>query len=135
MDIVAGNAGEMETRGTGWFIGYGDWTRELLHLPKEQAVTGLCVKWYDHPDGDASGDAKPVSEGRTVSILVSEQAAFELEFSQSPRFDAEGTSRVLLQRRGDFVAWGGGIFHRWRCVSRSTILTVRWLPQTVESHG
>jgi hypothetical protein len=129
MDIVVGNAGEIDTGETGWFIGYGDWTRELLHVPKEQAVSGLCVKWYEHPAGDASADSKPVSEGRSISILVSEQGAFEIEFSQSPRFEPEGSRKVLLQRRGDFVAWGDGIFHRWRCVSRSTILTVRWLSQ------
>ena len=31
-----------------------------------------------------------------------------------------------MTRAGDFGAWGAGLYHRWRCTRRSTILTVRW---------
>lgn len=131
MKITAGNAHEAETNGTGWFIGFSDWTRTgdngLLHVPKDQALSGLCMKWFDHPAGDESGNSKPVSTGRTVSILVSSDSMFRIEFCQSPEFEPGAVETFLLQRHGDFVAWGEGCYHRWHCESRSTILTLRWL--------
>ena len=29
---------------------------------------------------------------------------------------------------GDYAAWGSGIHHRWQCVRRATIITVRCGP-------
>ena len=130
MNFTAGNAHDAQTQGTGWFIGFSDWTLtgppDLLHVPREQALSGLCVKWLDHPPGDESGDSKPLSEGRTVSILVSDDSAFRIEFSEKPGFPAGTVESVLLQRHGDFVAWGAGLHHRWCSLSRSTMLTLRW---------
>ncbi len=137
MDLLIGNAHEADTRGTGWFIGFSEWTRSaasgLLHVPNAQPLTGLCVKWYDHPDGHDSGSLKPVSEGRTVSILVSEGARFQLQFCERPDFEPAATRTVLLQRHGDFAAWGAGLYHRWRCLARATVLTVRWTPATAQT--
>lgn len=130
MNITVGNAHDAETNGTGWFAGFSDWTlsehSDLLHIPKDQVLSGLCLKWYNHPSGDDSGDSKPVSEGTTISVLVSDDSAFRIEFSESADFDPGQTESVLLQRHGDYAAWGDGLFHRWHCLSRSTILTVRW---------
>lgn len=132
IDLDIGNAHDLDTQGTGWFIGFSPWTLAsqggLRHVPREQAVHGLAVKWFDHPTGHDSGNAKPVSEGRTISILVCAGAAFRIEFSESPGYEEEGVRSVLLQREGDYVAWGAGLFHRWRCEKRSTILTIRWNP-------
>jgi hypothetical protein len=130
MDVLVGNAGDAETNGTGWFIGFSAWTRlpgsELLHVPQDRGLSGLCVKWFDHPDGDDSGGSKPCSEGRTVSMLVSEESRFRIEFCAAPDFAAATVETVLLQRHGDFAAWGGGLFHRWHCERRATVLTLRW---------
>lgn len=130
MNYYAGNAYEADTHGTGWFVGFSDWTLAepagLLHIPKEQTLSGLCIKWYDHPTGDDSG-GKPVSAGRTISILVSNESEFRIDFCESPLFDA-AVETVVLKRHGDFAAWGAGLCHRWHCISRSTILTVRWQP-------
>lgn len=130
MNLVVGNAQDAETGGTGWFVGFSDWTRsqhyDLLYVPEDQALSGLCVKWYDHTSGHDSGNSKPVSEGTTISILVTENSAFRVEFSRSADFETSGMETVVLQRQGDFVAWGEGLFHRWHCLSRSTILTMRW---------
>lgn len=128
MNYYAGNANEAETRGTGWFVGFSDWTlagpTNLLHIPKDQMLSGVCIKWYDHPAGDDSG-GKPVSEGRTISILVSNESEFRIDFCE--REDFEGAvETVVLKRHGDFAAWGAGLYHRWHCISRSTIMTVRW---------
>jgi hypothetical protein len=131
MDIDTGNARDLDTQGTGWFIGFSPWTRAsvdgLRHVPKGEPVTGLCVKWFRHESGHESGD-KPVSEGRTVSILVSDNARFEIDFCAAADFSGEVLT-VVLRREGDFAVWGEGLHHRWRCIERATIATVRWLPQ------
>jgi hypothetical protein len=130
MDIETGNANDTDTQGTGWFIGFSPWTRAstggLRHVPAGEPVTGLCVKWFDHPAGHESGP-KPVSEGRTVSILVTGGGHFEIDFSATPDFSAD-VRTVVLRRGGDFAAWGEGVHHRWRCVRRATVATVRWTP-------
>ena len=130
MDLLKGNAHEAHTQGTGWFIGFSPWTRRpgsaLLHVPQSEPVTGLSMKFYDHPAGHDSGDGKPLSEGRTVSILVSEGSRFRVEFCASADFGSSPVETVLLQRHGDFVAWGEGLHHRWHCEAASTILTLRW---------
>ena len=131
MDIDTGNASELDTQGTGWFIGFSPWTHGsvngLRHVAKDQPVTGLCVKWFRHEPGHESGD-KPVSEGRSASILVTENARFEIDFCLSADFSGE-VRTVVLRREGDFAVWGEGLYHRWRCVERATIATVRWTPQ------
>jgi hypothetical protein len=130
MDLITGNAHDADTHGTGWFIGFSDWTRlpgsDLLHVPQDQPLSGLCVKWFEHPTGHDSGGGKPVSEGRTVSVLVAPDAAFRVDFCETPDFTQAKTRSVLLQRPGDFVAWGAGLYHRWHCVARATIFTLRW---------
>jgi hypothetical protein len=132
MNLLTGNARSAETQGTGWFIGFSPWTllsgSDLLHIPQDQPLQGLCIKWYEHPTGHESGDSKPVSGGRTVSILLNADARFQIEFCRAADFRNEEVESVVLANPGDFVAWGPGLFHRWRCVSRSTVLTVRWNP-------
>ncbi len=132
IEIDTGNARDLDTQGTGWFIGFSPWALQSLgalrHVPKEQPVKGLCVKWYEHPSGHDSGNGKPRSEGRTVSVLVTEGAEFRIDFSRSADFTGGTVRTVVLQREGDFAAWGPGLFHRWRCVRRAVIATVRWDP-------
>ncbi|GFO68133.1 hypothetical protein GMLC_17120 [Geomonas limicola] len=136
LEIAIGNTHDTETRGTGWFLGFSDWCREnseLLFVPRGQSLTGLCLKWYDHPSGELSGP-KPESVGRTLSILVS-HGIFEVEFCGSPAFPPDQVRRVLLARQGDFVVWGAGIQHRWCCLEAASILTLRWEPQGREGEG
>lgn len=130
MDIDTGNAHEVDTQGTGWFVGFSPWTLAsacgLRHAPRDDPVTGLCVKWYRHDAGHESG-AKPLSAGRTMSILVTEGGHFEIDFCLDPRFE-RGVRTVALRREGDFAVWGEGLYHRWRCIGRATVATVRWAP-------
>lgn len=130
MDIDTGNAHDTDTQGTGWFIGFSPWTLPstagLRHVPKDQPVTGLCVKWFHHPPGHESG-AKPVSEGRTASILVTDGGHFEIDFCMDASF-ASGVRTVVLRREGDYAVWGAGLHHRWRCIDSATVATVRWSP-------
>ncbi|HIK14183.1 MAG TPA: hypothetical protein IGS53_02610 [Leptolyngbyaceae cyanobacterium M33_DOE_097] len=135
MDIEFGNVGELNTKHTGWFIGFSDWTRtnavgtpNLRYMAQDALARTLHAKWMLHPAGDDRGIAKPPSEGRTISILVSESGRFQLEFSLDEQFAEAQTRRYTLQRHGDFIIWGENIYHRWFVEQACTILTLRWVP-------
>ena len=135
MDIEFGDANAIDTQGTGWFLGFSPWTqapgqgvRSLRHVPEAMPSTGLCMKWMRHPAGDPRGTGKPVSVGRTLSILVSEGGRFQLEFSERPDFPDDATERFVLERAGQFCAWGAGLYHRYAVDAECTILTLRWVP-------
>ncbi|SNS82942.1 hypothetical protein SAMN06265795_10787 [Noviherbaspirillum humi] len=132
LDIEFGDANLVDTNGTGWFVGFGDWLRSpgaaLRHMPAEAAVRGLCMKWGIHRRGDTLGTGKPVSAGRTLSMLVSEHGRFRLQFSPDPAFPPGETVEHALSRHGQFCAWGAGIHHRWFVDEDCIILTLRWTP-------
>lgn len=135
MDVEFGNAGTLNTNSTGWFVGFSDWTKanmngvsDLRFMPKDALAHTLHVKWMAHPVNDDRGTTKPPSEGRTLSVLVSESGKFRLEFSTHENFLAEQRVEYTLQSHGDFVIWGENIYHRWFVDAASTILTLRWVP-------
>ena len=132
LPVEFGNAETTGTNGTGWFIGFSEWAKngpsELRYMPQEQGSHGLCMKWFAHPAGHPNGEDKPLSTGRTVSILVSAKSHFELEFSRTPTFDPESTVSHSLRRVGDFVIWGPGVYHRAFGREAATIATLRWEP-------
>jgi hypothetical protein len=133
MDIEFNDAGLLDTQGSGWFIGYGDWVREasplLRYMPQQGRAQTLCMKWMPHRKGDPHGLDKPRSEGRTISILVSEQGRFRLQFSMRPDFPADATVEHVLEKHGQFSVWGEGIHHRWFVEEDCTLLTLRWIPE------
>ncbi len=136
MDVEFGNAGDLDTLGTGWFLGFSEWTRAtppgvspLRFMPRDRRSHTLCMKWMTHPEGDPRGAAKPPSEGRTISILASERGRFRIEFSEHEDFPEGGTTSVTLARHGDFAVWGEALHHRWFADEEATILTLRWVPE------
>jgi hypothetical protein len=136
MEVEFGNAGELFTNETGWFVGFREWAKndvakrgELRFMPREQRLHTFCVKWMSHPSGDDRGVVKPPSEGRTLSILVSEGGLFRIQFSEHSSFPADETSEFRLERHGDFVVWGPRLYHRWYVDAYCTILTIRWIPE------
>lgn len=133
MDIEFGNVNELDTNSTGWFVGFGDWISSdssgdlnLRSIPPGVSLSDLCVKWMVHRVGDDKGFDKPISVGRTVSILVSDSGGFHLDFSKEENFLLDGTKNYSLKNHGDFVIWGADLFHRYRADVDSTILTIRW---------
>ena len=135
MDIEFGNAGALDTNDTGWFLGFSDWARaniagvaDLRFMAKNSLAHTIHAKWMAHPKGDDRGVAKPPSDGRTISILVSESGTFRLEFSADKNFPAGQVTAHTLQKHGDFVIWGEGIHHRWFVDEACVILTFRWIP-------
>ena len=128
--VEFGNAGDLDTNGTGWFVGFSEWTwhppSHLRHLPATELAAGLCVKWFSHPAGNPNGESKPMSEGRAMSVLVSSATEFRIEFSMTADFASHDVLAHTLRRHGDFVIWGPGIFHRAFGVQPACVLTVRW---------
>lgn len=135
MDIEFGNAGKLDTHGTGWFIGFSQWTQSgnaeaanLRYIPKGSLAHTLHAKWMVHPAGDDRGSQKPPSEGRTISILVSERGVFRIQFAPNQHFGASETVEYTLNAHGDFIIWGENIHHRWFVDEECTILSLRWTP-------
>jgi hypothetical protein len=87
-----------------------------------ERLCNLAVKWFEHQPSDDPrwGEAKPLSSGRTLSLLAG-PGAFELWFRQGDRH-----CRLVLDTPGDFALWGEGLEHSWRALQPSTVLTVRW---------
>jgi hypothetical protein len=133
VEIESGNAADLDTHGTGWIVGFGEWARDgaagLRYMPEASPSRGLCLKWMDHRTGDPRGIAKPPSAGRTISILASDSGRFRIEFSDDPAFPEGRTVAYVLARRGDSVAWGEGLHHRWSVDEDCTVVTLRWVPE------
>jgi hypothetical protein len=130
MDVESGNAGDLDTEGSGWFVGFSEYLRGngLRYMAKNSLAHTVCLKWMVHPKDDDRGQTKPPSDGRTISILVSENGRFRLEFSASEEFPSDDTEQYVLERRGDFVVWGENLYHRWFVDETCTVLTLRWTP-------
>jgi hypothetical protein len=134
-DIEFGNAGRLETNQTGWFIGFSEWAKSgdaqsanLRYMPEGAPAHTLHAKWMTHPAGDDRGTQKPPSDGRTISILVSDTGLFRIQFAPTERFDIHDTVEYRLTTHGDYVIWGESIHHRWFVDQSCTILTFRWIP-------
>jgi hypothetical protein len=121
-----GNAGQVETGGTHWIVGFSDALRAspLRFNPRDQAASEVCVKWRTHPAGDTEGKNKPLSTGRTLSVLVNEGGRFVLRFRRA----GGASTTVVLDTPGDFAVWGEGISHEWEVSAPATVMTVRWKP-------
>ncbi|WP_151637609.1 hypothetical protein [Noviherbaspirillum aerium] len=136
MDIEFGHLDGIDTQGTGWFLGFSDWVRDssneaggLRYMPSDRRSHTLAMKWMRHAAGDPRGSGKPVSEGRTISILVGMPGRFRLQFSEYPDFPEESIAEYLLETNGHFCLWGEGIHHRYTVEEGCTILTLRWIPE------
>jgi hypothetical protein len=138
MDVEFRNAYDIDTQGTGWIVGHGSWLESgasrasgsrLRHMPQQWCSRSMCLKWMHHPTGDPRGIDKPKSEGRTMSIMVSETGRFRLQFSSDPLFAPGEVVEHVFDRHGQCSIWGEGLYHRWFVDEECTILTLRWIPE------
>ncbi|ESA33371.1 signal peptidase i [Leptolyngbya sp. Heron Island J] len=67
-------------------------------------------------------------------MLMSENGGFRIAFSSSPDFKSPDTHNYLLEKRGDFIAWGANLYHQAFVERESTTLTIRWEPTQGLSH-
>lgn len=103
--------------------------------PATERLQHLALKWFEHQSSDdpAWGEDKPISTGRTLSLLAG-GGTFELQFRRGAQ-----ACTVLLEQPGDFALWGEGLGHRWRALAPCTVISLRWSleakPRGLDVHG
>ena len=108
--VVFGNAADASKDTRGWFLGH------FMPGADNPLRTGdVEIKWYTHARGETRPDWAPGNPVRTLNVLI--RGRFALLFP-----DRE----VLLANEGDFVLFGPGVPHSFRCDEESLVLTVRW---------
>ena len=107
---VSGNVNESSKDTRGWFLGH--------FMPGEDNplhTEELELKWYTHAKGETRAEWAPGNPVRTLNILL--RGHFVLLFPDQ---------EVALEKEGDFVIFGPGVPHSYRCEEESLVLTVRW---------
>lgn len=106
--ITTGNA--ITDAKKGWFV--GSFFDQKLGFRFSDDVE---IKWGIHKKGEERPEWVTGEFRTTVSILIS--GKFEMIFNNKS---------IILTKQGDFVMWGKGTDHKWKCLEDTTILTVRW---------
>lgn len=106
----SGNVNEVSKETRGWFLGHF-MPGEANPLRTEE----LELKWYAHAKGETRAEWAPGNPVRTLNVLI--RGYFVLLFPDQ---------EVPLEKEGDFVIFGPGVPHSFRCEEDSLILTVRW---------
>jgi hypothetical protein len=107
---ISGNAVDASKQTRGWFLGHF-----MPGADNPLRSEDLELKWYTHAKGETRDQWAPANPVRTLNVLI--RGKFTLLFPDE---------EVTLEREGDFVLFGPGIAHSYRCVEESLILTVRW---------
>ena len=118
-----GNANDDQVRGSGWFVGQ--------FVPPELGLrhqTDVELKWGVHPDGDKRSHPWATKGGTTISVLI--------EGRLRVIFHIDGTEQeVMLQTRGDYVAFGPEVVHSWEAFGDTIVFSVRFPSVDVRSHA
>lgn len=107
---VFGNAVDASRETRGWFLGHF-----MPGADNPLRSSDVELKWYTHAKGETRTEWAPGNPVRTLNLLIRGQ--FALLFP-----DRE----VVLAKEGDFVLFGPGVPHSFRCDEESLVLTVRW---------
>ena len=125
-----GNAETVDTAGRHWIVGYSPVLQAtpLRFMPKDARAAGVAIKWRAHPPNDPEGTSgeKPPTVGRTVTLLTNEGGQFRLRFWTENKADA---TVLLLDKPGDFAAYGACLNHEWEAPTASTMVTICWTPE------
>jgi hypothetical protein len=118
-----GNANYDQVRGSGWFVGQ--------FVPPELGLrhqTDVELKWGVHPDGDKRSHPWATKGGTTISLLIEGQLRVT--------FHVDGREQdVMLQTRGDYVAFGPAVVHSWEAFGDTIVLSVRFPSVDIRSHA
>jgi hypothetical protein len=110
MTPVFGNAAEASKDTRGWFLGHF-----MPGADNPMRTQDLELKWFVHYKGETRHEWSPPSSVSTLNILI--RGHFVLRFP-----DLE----VPLKQEGDYVLFGPGVAHSFRCEEESLVLTIRW---------
>jgi hypothetical protein len=109
-DVLSGNVVDAGRDTRGWFLGHF-----MPGADNPLRSESVELKWYTHAKGETRPEWAPGNPVRTLNILM--RGRFVLLFPER---------EVLLEREGDFVLFGPGVPHSFRCEEESLVLTVRW---------
>jgi len=107
---VSGNVVDASKGTRGWFLGH--FMPGADNPLRSEAVE---LKWFTHTKGETRSEWAPGNPVRTLNILI--RGRFVLLFPDH---------EVRLEKEGDFVLFGPGVAHSFRCEEESLVLTVRW---------
>jgi mannose-6-phosphate isomerase-like protein (cupin superfamily) len=87
------------------------------------------IKWVTHKAGQERSAWITNEKRTTFTILISGQVDVYLRIDDDPNQE----QKVELRKQGDFLSWGKGTGHLWRCPDRDAVLlTVRWPSVTTD---
>ena len=104
----SGNVSDVSKNTRGWFLGH--------FMPGEENplhTEDVELKGYTHAKGETRHEWAPGNPVRTLNILI--RGHFVLLFPDQ---------EVPLEKEGDFVIFGPGVPHSFRCEEESLVLTV-----------
>ncbi len=107
--ILKGNLRHIQSK-KGWFMGY------FVKSPPPFKTSDFEVKWGKHRKGEKCKNFK--ANKKAVSVVILIYGKLEMEFKPN--------QRMILEHEGDYVWWDRRVFHRWRVVENSLIITIRW---------
>jgi cupin superfamily acireductone dioxygenase involved in methionine salvage len=110
--ISTGNAAQDGIRG--WFIGqFIPPSGGLAHQDE------LEIKWQQHRKGERRERFAHSPKATTISILVNGSLLTRFRLPDETR-------EVILNRPGDYIAYGPGLDHSWEALEESLVITVRF---------
>ncbi len=99
-------------RKRGWFCG------EFINPESICNDKVIETKWGIHKIGECC-DWKSSTKSKTMAILLNGSFLIELRNSSYER-------RYELNNEGDYLVWDENYQHRWKAISNSKIITIRW---------
>lgn len=115
-----GNAEICGLPARGWIVG---------HFVKESSLraTGeIEIKWGVHEPGEFT-DWKSQPGKKTITLLVSGKMLVQIRSGRK-------TDVFTLGSSGDFIIWDDNRKHRWKALTRTTVVSIRW-PSLVKATG
>ena len=111
--VSTGNCERNPPERKGWLVG------RFIDEDPLRRTDAVEIKWGSHRRGERNGAFFANRTATSVSILVS--GRFRLVFRSG-----EETETVVLAEKGDYAAWGPGVYHDWEAEEDCEVLTVRW---------
>jgi hypothetical protein len=113
-----GNAAICGRRTGGWLVGH------FIKTPSSLRATGdLEIKWGEHKPGKFT-DWKSQPEKKTITLLVSGKMLVQIRIGRK-------TDAYILSSPGDFIIWDDNRKHRWKALTKTIVISIRW-PSVVE---
>jgi quercetin dioxygenase-like cupin family protein len=108
-----GNAAVYGVAARGWIVGHFVKTQ-----PSLRATDELEIKWGEHDAGKFT-EWKSQPGKKTITLLVSGKML--VQFRSGKKND-----NFTLSTPGDFVIWDDNRKHRWKAITKTIVISIRW---------